>query len=106
MDDFQKYAAFSDGGARLHDAPIMNPDTFVAHSDDAARCVEQFMARLGAAAERLCGSYPEANSATGENRLRGIPNGHFEQVSDNARRIMTALERGNEMLSRIEKHLP
>jgi len=83
-----------------------NPDSFASVAEQANVQTGEFLRRLGALTDRLCGGTPPSAEMTGGQTLRGIPNGHFEEAADNCRGILLKLEEATRCLDRIERALP
>ena len=83
-----------------------NPDSFASVAEQANVQTGEFLRRLGALTDRLCGGTPPSSEMTGGQTLRGIPNGHFEEAADNCRSILLKLEEATRCLDRIERALP
>lgn len=69
--------------------------------------LSDLVARLAAITERLCGSVPEPQQ-TGEvsQKLAAVPNGIFDELTTRGYDMNRKIERGMNMLSRIERALP
>ena len=96
-------ALYAPTGVQLRDR---NPDSFASVAEQANVQTGEFLRRLGALTDRLCGGTPPSAEMTGGQTLRGIPNGHFEEAADNCRGILLKLEEATRCLDRIERALP
>lgn len=83
-----------------------NPDSFASVAEQANAQTGEFLRRLSALTDRLCGGTPPATEAAGHGLVRGLPNGHFEEAADNCRGILMKLEEATRYLDRIERALP
>lgn len=83
-----------------------NPDAFYNIAEQANGRMGDFLMSLSALTDQLCGGEPPAMNSGGQAGLiKGVPNGHFANATEQCGQIMTKLEQANRLLQRIRDQL-
>lgn len=82
-----------------------NPDAFYNIAEQANSRMADFLMSLSALTDQLCGGEPPMGNVGQGGLVKGVPNGHFANATEQCGQIMTKLEQANRLLQRIRDHL-
>ena len=88
-----------------YDTKERNPDAFYNVAEQANNRMGDFLVRLSTLTDILCGGQPPSVDTGSAGQLRGIPNGHFANATDQCGQIMVKLEQADRLLERIRSQL-